>query len=136
DMTHRCVEHMFYLVALVTVVVVEGASSFINSSSHQFHVATILRGADNPTDVFIDHATNSILFVSLNLHYVGKLELPARCSAAASSNSTVTVIAGSRGQPPGFQDGEGSAALFLSPFSITGDGTTYYVGDSGNHRIR
>lgn len=48
----------------------------------------------------------------------------------------LTVLAGDGS--PGFADGEGPAARFSTPtgVAVDADGTTIYVGDRGNHRIR
>jgi hypothetical protein len=51
------------------------------------------------------------------------------------STGVVTTIAGSAGAI-GSADGTGTAATFNYPIGITTDGTTLYVTDSGNNRIR
>ena len=52
----------------------------------------------------------------------------------ASAAKTVSTIAGSG--TPGHADGAGTAAQFLQPAGLAVSGTTLYVVDSGNHRIR
>ena len=52
-----------------------------------------------------------------------------------SANKTVSTIAGS-GTMGGYADGAGSTARFNDPLGIAVSGTTLYVADSGNHRIR
>jgi len=50
------------------------------------------------------------------------------------SSGLVTTIAG--GKEVGNADGSGTAALFNGPTGITTDGTSLYVSDTSNHKIR
>ena len=52
----------------------------------------------------------------------------------ASPNKTVSTIAGSGKK--GHSDGAGTAAQFNSPIDLAVGGTTLYVADEKNHRIR
>ena len=52
----------------------------------------------------------------------------------ASPNKTVSTIAGNG--TPEHADGSGTAARFNEPLGIAVSGTTLYITDSGNHRIR
>ena len=55
-------------------------------------------------------------------------------SAMTSANAVVTTLAGST--ISGAADGTGTAAKFNSPAGITTDGTSLYVTDYGNNKIR
>ena len=53
---------------------------------------------------------------------------------AVTPGGVVTTLAGS-GEPL-YADGTGAAASFSSPFGIAVGGSTIYVADAGNHRVR
>ena len=48
-------------------------------------------------------------------------------------STAVTTLAGSS---QGYTDATGTSARFNSPMDITTDGTSLYVADTDNHRIR
>lgn len=52
-----------------------------------------------------------------------------------TSAGVVSTLAGSAGNS-GANDGTGSSARFMTPKSLSSDGTSVYVTDSGNHTIR
>ena len=55
-------------------------------------------------------------------------------AGADTADTQVSLLAGSG--TPGYADGAGTAAQFNSPIGLAVSGTTLYVADSNNHRIR
>ena len=104
-------------------------------------VSTIAGG----TQGYVNHATGtnarfdgpSYLAVSGTTLYVADYDNHRiRAIDLASTNKTVSTIAGSG--TPGHADGVGAAAQFNGPsgLAVSEDGKTLYVADSNNHRIR
>ena len=79
----------------------------------------------NPTGLALSGTT--LYVADSNNHRIRVIDL-------ASMNKTVSTIAGSG--TPGHADGTGTAARFDNPTGLALSGTTLYVADSGNHRIR
>ena len=73
-------------------------------------------------------AAGSTLYVADNLNHL------IRAINLMSTNKTVSTIAGSG--TAGHADGAGTAARFRNPTGLAVSGTTLYVADSNNHRIR
>ncbi len=77
---------------------------------------------NGPTGILTD-GTN-LYVIDSNNHRIRKIVI---------SSAVVTTLAGNTG---GDQDGSGTAALFQNPAYITSDGTSLYVTDSNNNKIR
>ena len=80
---------------------------------------------NGPTGLAVSGTT--LYVADQNNHRIRAIDL-------ASSNKTVSTIAGSG--TPGHADGTGTVARFNNPRGLALSGTTLYVADFSNHRIR
>lgn len=81
---------------------------------------------NTPSGIAIDESDNVYIADTLN-----------HCIRKINAKGVVTTIAGKAGSS-GYADGRASDALFHSPagIAVSPDGSTVYVADTGNHRIR
>ena len=112
----------------------------IDLASMNKAVSTIAGSASGTTGGYADGAGDTARFkspcglaVSAGTLYVADSE-NHRIRAIDLASKTVSTIAGSG--TLGHADGAGTAAQFNTPTDITLSGTTLYVADSKNHRIR
>ena len=82
---------------------------------------------NQPVGLAISDDGNTLYVADSNGHRIRAIDL-------ASPNKAVSTIAGSG--TAGHADGTGTAAQFNGPTGLAVSGTTLYVADSGNHRIR
>ena len=114
----------------------------IDLASTNKAVSTIAGSASGTTGGYAEGAGGTARFkrpcglaVSAGTLYVADSDNHRiRAIDLASPNRTVSTIAGSG--TPGHADGAGAVARFNTPTDITLSGTTLYVADANNHRIR
>eukprot|EP00775_Hariotina_reticulata_P008648 gene8648-8829_t len=102
-----------------------------------------VQGFGRPMDVAFDPEAPNVLFVpDLTLHCIWRVEI-VREVAGAAPEVQVSLFAGSDSSESGYEDGQGSAARFNQPYSITwvpagqeGSEPMLYVSDSANHAVR
>ena len=83
-----------------------------------------------PLGLAISDDDNTLYVADYNSHRIRAIDL-------ASTNKAVSTIAGSAsGTTGGYADGAGGTARFKRPSGLAVSGTTLYVADSENHRIR
>ncbi|WP_411823414.1 hypothetical protein [Leptospira sp. 'Mane'] len=75
----------------------------------------------------------ALFFDGTNMYIVDRTNHSIRKMVLATG--VVTTIAGTSGTP-GFADGTGAVARFNNPQGIATDGTSLYITDSLNHRLR
>jgi sugar lactone lactonase YvrE len=86
-----------------------------------------------PTDVAVDEAGNVYVVESWDILATN---VGSNAVRMVTPNGQVTTLAG--GKEPGFADGPAAEALFAHPMgiAISRDGTTLYVADTANNRVR
>ena len=101
-------------------------SDFAGSGT-EGHADAAGAAAEFNTPMGIAVSENTLYVADQNNHCIRAIDL-------ASPNKTVSTIAGS--ETAGYKDGTGAAAQFNRPTGIAVSGTTLYVADYDNHRIR